>query len=289
MVSEQDRPMLKLKDEEVLYILEVQLPEMLERNPELEPRAFRAFLKVFTTKEQTAAILAELREFRSEFQHFRSDVENRFEQIDHHLEQVDVHLEQIDRHFEQVDTCFEQIDRRLEQVDARFEQIDRRLEQVDARFEQIDRLFEQVDARFDQMDDKIDWLSVMVGRFQTRAGRKLEDAVAGALRYALKRPDIQPDQIRLRQKLVDEQGLVGPPGWRRFEIDIIAEDDQITVFEVKSLCEEEDVGNLVDKVRLLRALNPGKKVEGVMITLGIEGDVEALCTQHEITLINQGY
>lgn len=71
-MNEPSQPMSRLKDEEVLYILEVQLPEMLERHPELEPRAFRDFLKVFTTKEQTAAILAELREFRGEFQHFRS-------------------------------------------------------------------------------------------------------------------------------------------------------------------------------------------------------------------------
>ncbi|MGC8779765.1 MAG: hypothetical protein ACP5UQ_02775, partial [Anaerolineae bacterium] len=95
--------MLKLKEEEVLYLLEEQLPDMLERRPDLEPRAFRAFLKVFTTKEETAAILSEMREMHGELRHFRTEVKERFEQMDQRFEQVDQRFEQVDQRFEQVD------------------------------------------------------------------------------------------------------------------------------------------------------------------------------------------
>ena len=38
----------------------------------------------------------------------------------------------------------------------------------------------------------MDWIGIVAGRFQIRAGRSLEDAVAGTLRIALGR-DVKPD------------------------------------------------------------------------------------------------
>ncbi len=344
---------LTLTDEQLLYILDVQLPEMLERQPELESRAYHAFLRAFATKGELAAIVQELREIgyqaiqartetawnleqvrddvhdlhtemtegftqvRGEIQNLRAEtmqhfeqvdqrldqvdqrldqvdqrfeqVDQRFEQVDQRLEQVDQRLEQVDQRLEQVDQRLEQVDQRLEQVDQRLEQVDQRLEQVDQRFGQVDQRFGQVDQRFDQLGQKIDdlkdWVHLVVGRFQVRAGKKLEDVVAGTLRLALKRPDIRPDRIQLRQRVVDEIGLVGPPGQRRFEIDILIDDGQITVFEVKSVCEAEDVDRLADKITLMRALHPDQQVTGVMIALGVEEEAQALCAQYGIPLV----
>ncbi len=270
--------MLKLKDEEVLYILEVQLPDMLERNPELEPRAFRAFLKAFVSKEEFAAVLSELRELRGEVRHFRQETQERFEQID--------------RRFEEIDRRFEQIDKRFEQIDRRFEEIDRRFEGIDRRFEGIDRRFEGIDQQFaalrQMIADEHDWVELTVGGLQRRSGRKLEEVVAGALRVALRRSDIKPEQIRLRQRIVDEKGVVGLPGQRHFEIDILAQDGKISVFEVKSYCEWEDVDRLADKVTLVRSLNPGVEVEGIMIAMSIGDEVRERCRELGITLVYHG-
>jgi hypothetical protein len=293
------KEMLKLKDEEVLYILEVQLPDMLERNPELEPRAFRAFLKAFVSKEEFAAVLSELRELRGEVRHFRQETQERFEQIDRRFEEIDRRFEQIDKRFEQIDRRFEEIDRRFEQIDKRFEQIDRRFEEIDRRFEGIDRRFEGIDRRFEGIDqqfaalrqmiaDEHDWVELTVGGLQRRSGRKLEEVVAGALRVALRRSDIKPEQIRLRQRIVDEKGVVGLPGQRHFEIDILAQDGKISVFEVKSYCEWEDVDRLADKVTLVRSLNPGVEVEGIMIAMSIGDEVRERCRELGITLVYHG-
>ncbi len=263
--------MLKLKDEEVLHILEEQLPEMIERDPDLERRAFRAFLRVFTTKEETAAILAEMREFRGEFRRFSAKTDQRFEQIDQRFEQIDRRFEEIDRRFEQIDRRFEEIDRRFEHVDQRFEEVDRRLEGLQQ-----------------EMSDLRDWVEGVVGGLQRRSGRRLEDVVAGALRVALRRPDIKPDQLRLRQRMVDEKGVVGLPGQRRFEIDILAQDGQISVFEVKSYCEWEDIDRLHEKVAFVQALNPGVKVEGIMIAMSIGDEVRERCQELGITLVYHG-
>ncbi|MGC8779766.1 MAG: hypothetical protein ACP5UQ_02780, partial [Anaerolineae bacterium] len=139
-----------------------------------------------------------------------------------------------------------------------------------------------------EIGDLRSWTQLVVGRLQTRVGRNLEDLVAGALRVALRRPDIKPKQLRLRQVIVDEQGLVGLPGKRRFEIDILAEDGQLTVFEIKSFCDTDDVNNLADRVTLVQALHPERKVEGVMIALGIDYGVPERCAELGITLVYHG-
>lgn len=178
---------------------------------------------------------------------------------------------------------------RLDQVDGQLEQVDGRLDQMDGRFDQVDQRFDQVDQRLDQMDERFqnlkDWVEMVVGRFQTRSGRKLEDVVAGALRLALKRPDIRPESIRLRQKIVDTEGRFFPRG-REKEFDLLAEDSHYLVFEVKSAAEVEDVETFHDKVELVRALHPDKAVQGVLITLAPEEDVRQRCQQLDIGLVS---
>jgi len=281
----------KLSDEEVLYILDTQLPAMLEREPELEPRAFHAFMKAFATKESVAAILEELRAFDGRVLHFQAETIENQESVQHAIQELRA---QIARRFEQVDRRFEQVDQRLEQVQGEIQGLRtdmlQRFEQVDQRFEQVDQRFEQVDQRFEQLDRKVDdlkdWVEMVVGGFQVRSGRKLEDVVAGALRLVLKRPDITPDRIRLRQKVVDEKGSIGPIG-RNYEVDILADDGRITLFEVKSVCEVEDVDRLADKVALMRTLHPDRQVDGVMVTLGVkEEEVKTRCAHYGIPLVH---
>ncbi len=136
----------KLTNAELIHVFDVQLPALLERRPELEPRIYRAFMKAFATKEDVAAVLAELRGFRAE-------TSENFEQADQRFEQVDQHFEQVDQRFEQVDQRFEQVDQRFEQVDQRFDKLEARVEDG---FEQVDQRFEQVDQRFDKLETRVE-------------------------------------------------------------------------------------------------------------------------------------
>ncbi len=131
-----------LTDAELIDLLEVRLPELLERRPDLEQRIYHSFMKAFATKQEVASVLSELRGFRAE-------TREHFEEVNRRFEQVDQRFEQVDQRFEQVDQRFEQVDRRFEQVDGRFEQVDGRFEQVDRRFEQVDRRFESLEARME--------------------------------------------------------------------------------------------------------------------------------------------
>jgi len=45
-----------LTEEELIYILEVQIPDLLDRRPELQWRIYSAFLDLFARREEIAAI-----------------------------------------------------------------------------------------------------------------------------------------------------------------------------------------------------------------------------------------
>jgi hypothetical protein len=102
--------MARLSDEELIDLFGRQLPDLLERRPDLEPMIYNVFLKVLVRKEEVAAILAELREFRA-------DVDRRFEQVD--------------RRFEQVDTRFNTLEARME---AGFRDLHQAIDRLGARW-----------------------------------------------------------------------------------------------------------------------------------------------------------
>lgn len=154
--------------------------------------------------------------------------------------------------------------------------------EVDSRFEQVDSRFEQMDQRFSDLKD---WVEMIVGRFQTRSGRKLEDVVAGTMRLVLGRDDIRSENVRLRQPLEDSKGMIGPSG-RRYEVDILVDNSTLMVFEVKSVCEVEDVDRFGDKVALMRAQHSEQAVEGVIVTMAPLNEVEARCAEWGIRLVH---
>ena len=105
----------------------------------------------------------------------------------------------------------ERFERLLQELKAFREDTNRRFEAADKRFEAIDKRFEEVYHRFDKVDrdfkDLKDWVGIVVGGFQRRAGRSLEDAVAGTLRIALGR-EVKPENIMMRKKITDDEGLI---------------------------------------------------------------------------------
>ena len=130
--------MKTFSDEELIDLFNRQLPDLLDRRPDLEPLIYQGFLGAFARREEVAVVLKELRELRTE-------MDQRFEQV----------RTEMDQRFEQVDQRFEQVDQRFEQVDAR---IDAFREEVNQRFDEVNQRFEQVDQRFDEVSQAIDRL-----------------------------------------------------------------------------------------------------------------------------------
>jgi len=312
MISKQD--LSHVRD----YVVQI-LPQLLSQEPEILTTIEGILAQQFPQREEFAQLVNEVRLLREDMQH-------RFEQVDKHFEIVDKRFEQVDRRIdllhEEMNKRFEQVDRRIdllhEEMNKRFEQIDERFEQIDKRFEQVDRRidllheemnkrFELVDKRFDEMhktqlgmkrdivklqesqnlvlkrmDGLEKWLKFVSGNLWNEKGKSLEQMFAEGLRYGLKNPDIKAESIKLRQIL--EKELLG----RLFsaEVDMIVENNKMTVFEIKATAKPGDVSVFSLKVDLAKELNPDKQVRGTFISLGASEEVKKRCLECGIELVD---
>ncbi|MCS7221732.1 MAG: hypothetical protein N0A15_10625 [Anaerolineae bacterium] len=232
-------------DEIKRYVLR-ELPRVLEQDPQFVLFIEGIISEKFPRRDEFARLLEEFTSFRQEQR----------------------------ESFQRVDQRFEQIDRRFEAIDRRFEQMNQRLEKVEQRLGELSQ----------EMRDLRDWVELIAGRLRTRVGRSLEDIVAGALRLGLQRPDIDPQNVKLRQRISDPTGLVFKAGKQK-EADLIARDGELLVFEVKSAPDVDDVDELADKTELVRLQNPDKRVTGILIAVGAEADVRQRCQEREVLLI----
>ena len=237
----------------------------------------------------------------------REEMNQRFEQVERRFEQMEQRIEQVEQRIEQVeqrvDLLREEMNRRFEQVDQRFEQVDQRFEQVDQRFEQVDQRFEQVhqdhlelkrrviklesgqERILEKMTGFDAWLKVITGNMGTEKGQTLEDLFAIALRYGLKNPNIKPESIRLRQELMDVEGQV----FRKYygtEIDLIAEDGKLTVFELKATASIDDVDLFGMKIELVRLQNPDKQVQGIFVSPGAGERIKKRCMEFGLEFLD---
>jgi hypothetical protein len=174
------------------------------------------------------------------------------------------------------------MDRRFEQVDQRFEQVDRTLLELKRDVAKLQHGHEMILNRLDSQEA---WLRFVTGNLRSEKGEALEDLFAVALRYGLKNPDITPESIRLRQRLVDADGLVFKRGFTT-EVDVIAQDDKLTVFEVKATTKASEVDVFALKVELVAAQHASQHVQGVFITLAASEAVRQRCAQYGLTLVD---
>ena len=84
--------MRTFSDEELIDLFNRQLPDLLDRRPDLEPLIYQGFLGAFARREEVAVVLKELRELRTEmdqrFDEVRTEMNQRFEHVDQRFDGV---------------------------------------------------------------------------------------------------------------------------------------------------------------------------------------------------------
>jgi len=223
------------------------LPALLKQHPVLRTEIYEILSAEFVKK--------------SEFYEYMEKSDERFER---QLQELRAFREDSNRRFEEMR---EDMNRRFEAADKKFEEMR----------EDTNRRFDKVDSDFKDLKD---WVGIVVGGFQRRAGRNLEDAVAGTLRIALGK-DVKPENIRMRQKIQDDEGMIGPKG-RSYEIDLCVTNTECLIFEIKSYAEEEDIERFNDKAELALKKWDLKNMKKVLITLEKRPLVVELCDKFGI-------
>ena len=102
--------MRTFSDEELIDLFNRQLPDLLDRRPDLEPLIYQGFLGAFARREEVAAVLAELRALRT-------DVDQRFEKVEAHIEAF---REEVNQRFEEVGQRFDEVSRAIDRLGARW-------------------------------------------------------------------------------------------------------------------------------------------------------------------------
>lgn len=120
-------------------------------------------------------------------------------------------------------------------------------------------------------------LRIAIGSLGKRVGRDLEKTILSLYKDNLARLGIDPEKAR-RFIYTDLEGRLGIRG-ARYEFDVIIEDGGVTVIEVKSRAEREDIDWLYDKVERTRQLI-GNVRRIVIIAINI--DREALERAREL-------
>jgi hypothetical protein len=109
--------MRTFSDEELIDLFNRQLPDLLDRRPDLEPLIYQGFLGAFARREEVAVVLKELRELRTE-------MNQRFEQVDQRFEEVDA----------RIDAFREEVNQRFERVDQRFDEVSQAIDRLGSRW-----------------------------------------------------------------------------------------------------------------------------------------------------------
>ena len=109
--------MKTFSDEELIDLFNRQLPDLLDRRPDLEPLIYQGFLGAFARREEVAMVLQEL-------QALRAEMDQRFEQVD----------ARIDAFRDAVEQRFEEVNQRFEEVNQRFDEVFRAIDRLGARW-----------------------------------------------------------------------------------------------------------------------------------------------------------
>jgi len=243
----------------------------------------------------------------------QAEMNQRFEQVEKRIDllqaemnqRFDLLQEEMNRRFEEMEKRFDkriellqaEMNRRFEEMEKRFDKrIELLQEEMNHRFEEekrerldIKRRLIKVESTVNRMDEKITqfdaWLKLVTGNVGDKRGQEAEQLFALGLRYGLKRSDIKPETIQLRCQFVDTEGIVFPKKGKFIEVDIMAENGKLSVFEVKITAVDTDAMILARKVQLIQHQTPDKQVSGIFISPEASEAVKQCCAEYDLTFV----
>jgi hypothetical protein len=239
------------------YVIEI-LPELLRREPEIVRAIDHIIAEQFPRRDEFARLL------------------DKMDQRDEEIRQQ--HEESNDR----LDMLREDLDMLRGEMNQRLDDQQKVLLGVRR---DVTQLRQEPESLTKRMEAHEKWIRLRVGEIGNEKGQSAEDFFAEGLRYGLKNPNISADKIRLRQPLVDTEGVVFKQPFAS-EVDLISDNDHLIVFEIKSgRVKAGDVSFFSLKVEVVAAQNPDKQVRGVLIVLFASDNVRQRCLELGVELI----
>ena len=192
---------------------------------------------------------------------------------------------------EDIKDVIREMDKRFEAVDKRFEAVDKRFEalqiQIDKRFEsfllQMDKRFKAMDGRLKKIELTNKQISLSVNRIESKEGKYLENTVLELMKETLRLENIIPDKIR-KEILTDTKGEIFYPGYTT-DIDVIVENGNTYLVEVKATTGSENVAHFLQNVALYEKQKGKKITKPIIVTLRINRNTKVLAENQNIRVI----
>ncbi|MHA1322275.1 MAG: DUF3782 domain-containing protein [Candidatus Helarchaeota archaeon] len=232
------------------------LPKLIRENDTLKGAVISALGGIVATKEDIKLLIASMSQ--------------RFEAVDKRFEELIASMNQ----------RFEAVDKRFEAVDKRFEAVDKRFEELIA---SMNQRFEAVDKRFEAVMDSIKELALSISRIESKEGLYFEKTVLQLMKKALQLENIDPSKIR-KEYLYDGEGLVFYKNYST-DIDVLVENDNLYLVEVKATANKQDVDHFLQNIRLYEHVKGKKVTQPLLIALRIFLNAKGLAEQHGIHVI----
>jgi exonuclease VII small subunit len=218
----------------------------------------------------------------------QEQAETRKEQIEIRREQAEIRKE-LQKAMARVDEAMARVDKAMTRVDevmARFDEGMAMVKEAMARFDEGIAMVKEAMARFDEgmatvkeamarvdssvirVDGAVEAIQIASGGLQRRAGRKLEDTLAGVFRYALRTRDIKPESIKLRQKI--------PIGEKIIEVDLLMHDNKTYMFEVSFYVDDDKAEKVGERIQAVCKHLGLKREDTQIILISLDRTPEAI-------------
>jgi len=243
------------------YILH-ELPRVLEKDTRFALFLEGLLSEKFPRRDEFSQMLAEMREMREDMNQLREDMNQLREDMNQLREDMNQLREETNRRFDEVNS-------RLDKQHKDILVLKRDVTRINASQQNLLRRYDGQEA----------WFKVNLGDLGNLKGKRLEEMFAAGLRYGLGDPDISAEQIRLRQRLKDD--VFFPKGT---EVDVIARNGELIVFEIKATGYEDDVNTFAHKMKIFRDQHPDVRVRGVLACMGAE-HLRERCLEENIELL----
>ncbi len=171
----------------------------------------------------------------------------------------------MDKRFEAMDKRFETMDKRFEAMDKRFEAMDKRFEAMQA---EMDRRFDGVEKRLDSLETGQKRIEATLIAMQNKTGTELENLVLEVMAATLQLEHIDPGKIR-KEMIADVNGEVYHEKYKT-DIDVLLEDGNTYLVEVKATADNHDVNTFFNHARLYERLHHVKPTGLLLVALRIK-------------------
>ena len=181
----------------------------------------------------------------------------------------------------------EDIQELIKMIDRRFEAVDRRFEAADNRYKELievmNKRFEAMDQRYEEVARAIKDLSLSIARIESKEGIKFEKTVLELMKDTLKLENIAPEKIR-KEILSDPRGEIFFPGYTT-DIDVLVENDNTYLIEVKSTTGSEDITHFLLNAKLFKKRSGKIPTQLILVTLRINQSTYRLAQTQNIHVI----